>query len=114
MQGTEHTPGPWAVNYDDRNGIYAVTDKPLRIQDGAQVYHSIKICAHDECDYDSTSKNERAANARLIASAPDLLRHLECAAWYWTCNLPPDAGPTEKDDLAAALSAIAKAKGGVK
>lgn len=32
----------------------------------------------------------------------DLLTTLETAIFYWQCNLPKDAGPTELEDLAAA------------
>lgn len=37
---------------------------------------------------------------------PDLLTHLRTAVWYWECNLPPDAGPTELEDLKSAKSAL--------
>lgn len=72
-----HTPGPWVVDYDEMNGIYAVTDKPLRKQDGVQIFHSIKICAHDECSYMRTTEDERMANATLIAAAPEMLAALQ-------------------------------------
>ena len=76
MSEATHTPGPWEVNYDNQNGIYAVTDKPLRVRNGKVTYRSIKICAHDECDY-TRSPEERAATAKLIAAAPEMLEALQ-------------------------------------
>lgn len=54
---TQHTPGPWNVT-----GLY------VREQDGGLVA-SINDLWHDQ----KTPKAEMAANARLIAAAPDLL-----------------------------------------
>ena len=93
----KHTPGPWEVSkhgtpdYAPQFGIYAA-DAPndLAIVEG----------------------NNAAADAHLIASAPDLLAALEMIL-----NPSPHYGATQahRDHIAAArsagLAAIAKAKG---
>ena len=56
---------------------------------------------------------ELAANARLIASAPELLEALE-SIMEWT-DIPAEQTPIERRELLirnAARAAIAKAKGG--
>ena len=61
---------------------------------------------------------EQAANARLIAAAPDLLAALEeCVAWHELDahrSQPVNASDSEvgRRMIAAARAAIAKAKGG--
>jgi hypothetical protein len=61
MNNTLHTPGPWSAspynNITSRNGTVAKTEQ---------------MPGNDE--------NERIANARLIASAPDLLEALQVIA----------------------------------
>jgi hypothetical protein len=96
-QKSGHTPGPWSV--DTRGGGLTVraTDKPN---------HNAWDTAH------ITGGN--AANAALIAAAPDLLEALEALqAEAWTRrtgNVNKDYGLLIADS--AARAAIAKAKGG--
>ena len=63
---TKHTQGPWEI---DGAEIYGAKDK-----DGSQ-----RLIAR--IDYDANGKKELSeedwANARLIASAPELLNHLK-------------------------------------
>lgn len=56
-----HTPGPWT--YDDDGMIYAE-------QEAAGKFFSVKVC---DPHADKLDIDEREANARLIAAAPDLL-----------------------------------------
>ena len=81
----KHTPGPWNIGIN--NGKYIVVPVP---EDSA---------TDIEC-----GKNE--ANARLIASAPDLLAALEelCADKYLS-------DPINADRMANARAALAKARG---
>lgn len=58
---SEHTPGPWTVEAFDR------LDKQIVIGP----YHIAWV------DADDLSHEEAAANARLIAAAPDLLAALQ-------------------------------------
>ncbi len=61
-----HTPGPWKVVNGGRrvDGPFATA-----FGEGSQPIADVRV--------PSDSKNERLANARLIATAPDLLRLLE-------------------------------------
>ena len=91
----KHTPGPWAILPNTPHFVRAM--HPTEgMQPIATVYHF---------------NGELAANARLIASAPELLEALEAVL--------PDLehyvathGPGPDKRLAIARAAIAKAKGG--
>ena len=86
MTKTQHTPGPWDVspynNITSKNGTIAKTEQ---------------MPGNDEA--------ERKANARLIASAPELL--LIAKDYVMFCELHDLEGAT----LDAARAAIAKAEG---
>lgn len=75
-----HTPGPWQIKNDndplDRRTIVANVDGDCREGVWHYTYEVIAIC---EDEYDDALPNF-AANARLIAAAPDLLDALEKAA----------------------------------
>lgn len=92
----KHTPGPWEVYGGTRAGI----DK----EDGS---FSIVVAGYDddECGIYGHTDAEAAANARLIAAAPDLLA--ACRAALEGQSIPP----FEKYEMIRA--AIAKATGGV-
>lgn len=111
MSESQHTPGPWAVrpNANDDWGI-------VRAADGASVADAgvFTRCADFRNAEDDNLTNaqwqdgppEVAANARLIAAAPDLLAALEyIVAWK-----PLDWDAAKARGMARA--AIAKAKGG--
>ena len=96
----KHTPGPW--HYVKRTcgdgGSGTVTGPDNR---------SIMACNNSV----DRTKEEKLANARLIAAAPDLLEALREAADILSANCDcGDCGPCniERRDLAA----IAKAQGG--
>jgi len=79
-----HTPGPWSIDKEERWVIHEPEGKS-----GTLVVPEIYL-----------DDDEAIANARLIASAPDLLEALECLL---------EMGHTKAGDLARA--AIAKARG---
>lgn len=87
---TKHTPGPWKHERVGKTGnVY------VRCSDGFQPNDLFR------------SDEERLANARLIAAAPDLLeaaKHLSC------CDFP-DEVDFRCDGCNAARAAIAKAEG---
>lgn len=66
---TKHTPGPWKAVLVP--GSYK---RPALVQAGDKVVAS---CLGDQLNPEATSIGEAAANARLIAAAPTLLRELE-------------------------------------
>lgn len=63
MNKLTHTPGPWKVN--DIEGIVYFEDKPNGEEPG--------ICHTQTTEMYSLSPDQAAANAKLIAAAPDLL-----------------------------------------
>lgn len=94
MTDTQHTPGPWFVTPDN----YAVYD------DDQYGYRSDTVCVLS--GYGSNNRL-RAANARLIAAAPELLVALLDVLY---CVEFPNS--QHKAQVDAAKAAIAKATGG--
>ena len=91
MTDTQHTPGPWQIWAE----ITAISRNPCTghtISRGDDVFI---------CDAVGTS----AADARLIAAAPELLAALQAVADYWA------GGDVPADINAAMRAAIAKATG---
>jgi hypothetical protein len=71
---TQHTPGPWEVSNDHKPSPYIIR------QDGRFTgFASVKF--HDFLKNEG-ARQEQEANARLIASAPELLAALEKIADY--------------------------------
>jgi hypothetical protein len=68
-----HTPGPWLISVEDREVV-------IKPQDGIASQVAI-ICKYD------IELNEREANARLIASAPDMLTVLEQVQRWFHDNI---------------------------
>lgn len=88
---TLHTPAPWQVS-------------PF----GNVMKNSLKVASIEQMP--SNNENERIANARLIASAPDLLDLLESAvARVQIAN--EEGNPILSAWLNDALSTLRKAKG---
>lgn len=89
MTDTQHTPGPWQADSD----AYVVNEYNQVIAD---------VFINDDDNW-----RERAANARLIAAAPELLAALQAVADYL-----PVSGILLRNDIDAAMrAAIAKATG---
>lgn len=93
-----HTPGPWG--YDaERREIFSDTDE-----------HGcgwIALVLGNDSNERRLPPGEQAANANLIAAAPDLLAACEELLIYLG-----DWDDMENETCAAARKAIAKAKGG--
>lgn len=100
MQNTKHTPGPW-------NYAHGSTD--LLTHDGDDV-------AYVDTAIPERSRAEQRANARLIASAPDLAAIAEKLVYLWDAGIRPQVVKgmlREEQEFAqlidAARAAIAKA-----
>lgn len=92
---TTFTPGPWEAI----DGVIASTETPARMI--AQTGGEINRLAGREFD--------NPANARLIASAPDLLGACKSALRALCDNLEP--GPMDEDAKAGLRAAISRATG---
>ena len=104
---TQHTPGPWQFNDSDAciwPGMFASRRAPVAtVFTAAQPEGELS----QESDYFT---DEEAANARLIAAAPDLLEAAERMIGFITHTLPAAAWMNEPW-LQPAREAIAKARG---
>lgn len=89
MTDTKHTPGPWSVFFGDQIGT-----KDCHI---AQVHSEGR----------TMTAEQRAANARLLAAAPDMLAALRACELRLT-HLAQDSVPVVAE-LKAVRAAIAKA-----
>ncbi len=102
-----HTPGPWKHQPRARDGhADIITD-----QRGREFAHiGSPIAETPVLDY--PHENQQTANARLIASAPELLAAAElvCANMYDRDESHDDDG-NETEEYSALRAAIAKAKG---
>lgn len=67
-----HTPGPWEAEWESNAGYDGMTDGWNIVQHGGEDIFPVVVV--DEGDNDD--KAITAANARLIAAAPDLLKAL--------------------------------------
>ena len=98
---TSHTPGPWHVGVKPGPMIYNETDDQIADM-------------HDPMPYIDNSVN--LANARLIASAPELLAALRAIAWLERQRISEGFNPTSPTSPhgrahADVIAAIAKATG---
>lgn len=96
-----HTPGPWAAFVDRQS-------KTVAVNIGAEP-NGRRPCIVDWVGFDSCGLplNQRIANARLIAAAPDLLEALKAMLSLARRDAPQLAGKT----MGYAEAAIAKATG---
>jgi hypothetical protein len=97
----QHTPGPWLVDFGETTSV--------RLSDGSRV----ASVAHLRL-YSRAAASEVAANAHLIAAAPDMLEALKVAAKAELYD--PATGLIDADVLDivqdVARAAYAKATGG--
>lgn len=86
----KHTPGPWQVNRNGQTHVEAARDG-----------QGINIIANCDDPDDIRTRDEDRANAKLIATSPDLLAFArECA------RADSDCGPAVRE---AARALVAKA-----
>jgi hypothetical protein len=88
---SKHTPGPWQIKSDyEPLTIIGNVDGP---DDGQ--YHYTPICEVEPTLF----PDENAANARLIAAAPDLLAALECVMSLYGDGFADDVKATVRAAL---------------
>ena len=99
---TQHTPGPWLVNFEQNK--FDSRHSKVQVVDGSSASLNnggLPLVLANVNAMPFNDESEPLANARLIASAPDLLAALERLAH-------PMA---DDEDLDYARAIIAKAKG---
>jgi len=103
----QHTPGPWRVTHGLEGDLYVASKHggyvPIRtpFRTGAFTRGGTDRSAHTDAELD--------ANARLIASAPDLLAACQAALGELT---DPNRGPSGPEPtIATVRAALAKARG---
>ena len=101
MSQSNHTPGPWTVDWSDDGPLIHTGDLMIASVSGSTEH--IKVRGIDE--------QTTEANASLIAAAPDLLEALERLLEHGERhNMYHEAGK-DADIVNQARSAIAKARG---
>ena len=118
-----HTPGPWVAQASE-HGEYPHVYRPERIDKDGLKYWAERICVVHPSDADDDRVHHpiASANARLIASAPDLLALAKryasecpkCGGTGLRDALGPDGFVTHTVDCAACAdirAVIAKAEG---
>jgi len=99
----KHTPAPWHVGIGNGEGSIFSDSGRTRLEDGGTTLYP--ICSYNR----GWNADEDAANARLIASAPDLLAALrECLTLL---NDPDAEGSDALRVERQIIAAIAKATG---
>jgi hypothetical protein len=95
----EHMPGPWSVNSDPRycNG------EPCAVWGPKGPGHGVV------CNMPGYNFETNAANAHLIAAAPDLLA--ACVTAYMACDVYRDQSPLIDEAIEHLADAIRKARG---
>lgn len=111
-QAGAHTPGPWHVVNGDV--VYDQAGTGIYPDEGAPLVRVATVALDHERPQEHCGKVERAANAQLIAAAPDLLAALktitddfEGLAQFTSTSL---AGPYKRA-VDSARAAISKAEG---
>ena len=100
----KHTPAPWHVGIGNGEGSIFSDSGRTRLEDGGTTLYP--ICSYNR----GWNADEDAANARLIASAPDLLAALrECLTLL---NDPDAEGSDALRVERQIIAAIHKATGG--
>ncbi len=102
-----YTPGPWEVG--GKVGLYC--DDVQITSNKEPVAIAVPRRSYDILSRARRSPAELSANARLIASAPDLLAALECILKRYE-SAGVQCYPEAMREVIAARAAIAKAKGG--
>jgi hypothetical protein len=95
---SKHTPGPWVLDDDEWSPVHALLGVYVAGDRGGRIAKSFANCL-------VTTDEACRANARLIATAPDLLQFVK----DWLADFTA-AGPTDSPREAEARALIAKAE----
>jgi len=102
-----HTPGPWHAGIGNGEGSIFSDSGRTRLEDGGTTLYP--ICSYNR----GWNADEDAANARLVAAAPDLLEALRatlrCLEWHEQRHGVGMDAKAVKDAYAAIAKAIGEA-----
>ena len=103
---TQHTPGPWRVHQFTERGKHGTI--------WTDISYTVVVQDTTESQPKWVCKlyGESAANANLIAAAPELLEALEACQKYIDFNAKHYATPTALELQQKVITTIAKARGG--
>ena len=104
----QHTPAPWKYNVHNGGHYFADIEAALGMKDGINQIRTVGLVLK------YAPENEREANARLIAAAPDMLAALKLAFKIprpWIMGGRTIAEEEWGAAVDAVSSAIAKAEG---
>ena len=109
----QHTKGPWKADYlgvimGGKHGLTSIAEAPLVRWSHCQLVAQDKG-AQEVADYCGKMHDEAAANARLIASAPELLEALQALLAQHMAGV--DLSVRDRHEWCRAAAAIAKAEG---
>jgi hypothetical protein len=100
---TKFTPGPWQSQHEfDSEGLMQIIGNVDGPDDGQ--YHYTRVCIVD----DNTNDGEAAANAHLIAAAPELYEALQKIA---DSHIPDAPSDSVGDELVWAQRHVGKLRG---
>ena len=106
MRETKHTPGPWRISGESATTVQA-DYRAINSEGGVLIARAL---GYPNSGY-FPSDDEAAANARLIAAAPELLEALEALRDNVGTCICYDESAREFNAWEMAKAAIAKAKG---
>lgn len=110
---TQHTPGPWRIKDDRWHDNGKARLRAISIGDGGDFYRGTVAHMQSAEHINGMTADEVEANARLIASAPELLEALRLFERQWNaCGPNSDFGRYFQNVRDAARAAILKATGG--
>jgi hypothetical protein len=104
----EHTPGPWEVRHQGETIGRLMEQRPGKPRKFVTLAHCYSVSTFDALSGEALGTLARAANARLIASSPDLyaaLRDLVESVEDHESYIP------DGEVMSRAYAALAKAKG---
>jgi hypothetical protein len=114
MGESKHTPGPWQIknDYTERHIVIANVDGETFTDGTSSCSYDFVCDTYGDGDDDSRSMAVAIANARLIASAPDLLAALTLCQSALAMMIAPDAikNTTVLNAFAQANEAEAKSR----
>jgi hypothetical protein len=114
MSESKHTPGPWEFLEAGRTEEKFNVGRPFTIAEANAPHNDIANVYSADDETVSITREQAISNARLIAAAPDLLKHAQSllnGIDTGLVRLDTDADETLANTMSGLRAAIAKATG---